>query len=669
MNFKKKQFILILSLLLIVFFGFFLTPNPAYAGLGDNVMTGFLRLINWVLRMIMDLESLILALIGSFADSVMQPEPITKSFIVENGWNIARDFANMFFILILLAIALSFILFPRFQIKQALPRLLAIALLINFSLPIAGLFIDFANIFSATFFKLASAGTAGISETVAGGLGITNIYTFNASGQFGGDTLDSEQKLFKILLLGIFFMGILIFIFLALGMMFLIRNMYLYILLILLPLALVASILPQGKSYFSSWTGKFFQWTFFAPVALFFIYLAIASFQSIIGSKAQDFAAKATMEDGIPLLAQTYNYIAILGLLIGSLVAANSLGIRAAGASLTMLKKGGKIMRNGIGRGVRGVGRYAKREAVYNAERLSASKGIENVSSFLSGIPLVGAYAGRTGLRAATRFKLSAESRGKISDKEKKLLDSMSDKQQLKYYEDMKRTNSSRATTLAGILAEKGTLTKFDPKKSVDENNVATKKLKDDAYADAVKVGNKNAQKAIERSAPQIFEDNLNKRKFVVQRQGEEAKDSETGLTKNEMTQAYYRGFRPSDVEKMDKGMLSSEEGKKFLKNLQIYGNMSGEHLKSALRTGSHDFLKAFEDSIKSMSAPEIRQISENNKNFVNFVGSTAARGLSGAKELSEKIKLSQGIMQTISTVRQDTAQALKNPRATAKTP
>src|SRR3989344_3987006 len=65
-----------------------------------------------------------------------------------------RDFVNIWFILILLIIAIGTILRPQsYQAKKLLPTLIMVALVINFSLPITGFIIDISNVISFQFLK------------------------------------------------------------------------------------------------------------------------------------------------------------------------------------------------------------------------------------------------------------------------------------------------------------------------------------------------------------------------------------------------------------------------------------------------------------------------------------------------------------------------------------
>jgi len=68
------------------------------------------------------------------------------------AWVVVRDLCNMFFILILLVIAFATILrLPNYEWKKLLPKLLIMAILINFSKTICGLIIDFTQVIMLTF--------------------------------------------------------------------------------------------------------------------------------------------------------------------------------------------------------------------------------------------------------------------------------------------------------------------------------------------------------------------------------------------------------------------------------------------------------------------------------------------------------------------------------------
>src|SRR3989344_988128 len=135
-----------------------------------TVLYGILIFIGWLL-----------GIAGLFADWMIQPAYIINSTVVQIGWGVTRDLANMLFILILLGIALDYILFQSFGVKRALPTLIVVALLINFSLPIAGIFIDFANVFSDFFITKVTGGclpgdgkSCGFTIAIANNLNLTS---------------------------------------------------------------------------------------------------------------------------------------------------------------------------------------------------------------------------------------------------------------------------------------------------------------------------------------------------------------------------------------------------------------------------------------------------------------------------------------------------------------
>src|SRR3989344_578078 len=73
---------------------------------------------------------------------------------VLDAWRLIRDFVNIWFILILLIIAIGTILRAQsYQAKKLLPTLIMVALVINFSMPITGFIIDISNIISFQFLK------------------------------------------------------------------------------------------------------------------------------------------------------------------------------------------------------------------------------------------------------------------------------------------------------------------------------------------------------------------------------------------------------------------------------------------------------------------------------------------------------------------------------------
>jgi len=97
--------------------------------------------------------------------------------IIQESWKIMRDFANMFFIIVLIVMAYGTIFNMKgYDFRSLMPRFIIIALLINFSLVIGGLIIDATQVLNNTF--LTAMGD--ISGRLGQGLNPTDLFPNSA---------------------------------------------------------------------------------------------------------------------------------------------------------------------------------------------------------------------------------------------------------------------------------------------------------------------------------------------------------------------------------------------------------------------------------------------------------------------------------------------------------
>jgi hypothetical protein len=99
------------------------------------------------------------------------------------------------------------------------------------------------------------------------------------------------------------FSALIVFTFLCLAILLLIRYLMLGGLLIVLPLAWLTYIFPKFDNSFSKWWNTFIKWTFFPPIALFFIYLA---FITATNTNTSGSASSAPSSGGALTAGQTY---------------------------------------------------------------------------------------------------------------------------------------------------------------------------------------------------------------------------------------------------------------------------------------------------------------------------------------------------------------------------
>ena len=108
------------------------TPTPVTSESKTGTESAIGNVVGWILFYIAQFFSyLVNLLIGTMVEVVAYND--FNIDMVKSGWSIVRDVANNFFIIILLVIALGNILRVSQYNRQLLPKLLVMAVLINFS--------------------------------------------------------------------------------------------------------------------------------------------------------------------------------------------------------------------------------------------------------------------------------------------------------------------------------------------------------------------------------------------------------------------------------------------------------------------------------------------------------------------------------------------------------
>lgn len=296
----------------------------------------------------------IIYLEAQIIDYLLNPTnfPMTNAPIVTLGWGITRDLANMFFILILLIIAFATVLrIQSYALKQLLWKVVVAALLINFSLVIAGFVIDFTNVIT-TFFLRQIIGNNGVftfTGKLMSAMQILNFYNpsppegiISGATQFGAAAIAA----FAGIVLTLIALIVTTFVFGAAMIFLIVRIINIWILLIFAPIVWTLWILPATSGQFSKWWHSFLQWAFFAPIFVFMMYLSLSIFDATgklkehIGpvalpanwNKAEAGLTTAAMPAAI------FQFALAIGLMFGSLIVAQKFGTYGAAASQKMLE-------------------------------------------------------------------------------------------------------------------------------------------------------------------------------------------------------------------------------------------------------------------------------------------------------------------------------------------
>ncbi|OGH64092.1 MAG: hypothetical protein A2821_02260 [Candidatus Magasanikbacteria bacterium RIFCSPHIGHO2_01_FULL_41_23] len=191
--------------------------------------------------------------------------------VVQLGWIMVRDVANMFFVVALLVIAFGTILgLEEYEWKKNLVKLILAAILINFSNLICQLLIDVSHVFSITFLNAISA--------TAGG-NLINMFKLDQITALAGadDTSGIDIELLAAAIPAMMFalmaaaaLGSYVYVMAA-------RVVALWALIIFSPLAFIFGVLPKTKGYAEKWWTEFNNNIIVVPIMVFFLWLSFAT--------------------------------------------------------------------------------------------------------------------------------------------------------------------------------------------------------------------------------------------------------------------------------------------------------------------------------------------------------------------------------------------------------
>ena len=221
--------------------------------------------------------------------------------MVLSGWSFVAGITNMFFILIFVFIALATILkIETLAAKKLLPKLLLVALLVNFSLIFVGVMIDVSNIFYATIIggdtdlipDIFSVLTGSGEDVMVTIIALISVLLLSFMVPF---VSPFAQFGLVVLIVATGFIGQLL-IWLIQGMMFFLmsgilllfvflfaaRIFVLQLLAMVAPIAFLCSVLPQTKKYWDDWLKMVVEWNTFGIVTLLFLVVGLRGADALL---------------------------------------------------------------------------------------------------------------------------------------------------------------------------------------------------------------------------------------------------------------------------------------------------------------------------------------------------------------------------------------------------
>lgn len=368
---NKSKFTLIVVIFLV--FGIFFP----FGVKGAEVESYLAQVVGHILGWIINLFGTLLLWEVKVLIRIAQYNSFVNSTAVTNGWVIVRDLCNMFFIVILLVIAIATILkVEMYHYKKLLGRLLIMAILINFSKTISGLIIDFAQVLTLTFVNGFAAAAGG---NFVEALRLNKVMQIE-SGPGAEVTATHMMSSYILALLMIIVSCIVVVVMIV---VFLMRIIMLWILIVLSPLAYFLTTFPQGQKYSAQWWSQFGNYVIVGPVMAFFLWLSLISVSSPTqadlppetpgeeGERMQVALSQAGSEDDL------IKFVIAIGMLVGGLVITQQMGVMgsslAGGAVAAMRTYGMAAIKKPVGLAWKGT----KAGLGYGAERFYAATGIE----------------------------------------------------------------------------------------------------------------------------------------------------------------------------------------------------------------------------------------------------------------------------------------------------
>lgn len=452
---KNKRFAYLLTVFLGI--GIFFLAMPAQANWATDIFGGLISLIINALGRILVLVMQALVAVAQYSNFIHAPA-------ISNGWSVVRDVCNMFFVLILLIIAFATILrVENYSYKKWLPKLILMAILINFSKTICGLLIDFAQIIMLTFVNAFKDMAAGNLIT---NLGITEILTLANDSQNVG-----EWEIAGAYVLGLIYILIALVVIVTMLAMLVMRIVMIWIYVVLSPAAYLMSAFPGGQKYSSQWWTEFSKNLIVGPVLAFFIWLSFVSLQTqnintdFPTSGPTDSAGVAgevgITSNGAPIAATEAStpgvfikFVIAIGMLIGGLKISQEIGGAAgsiAGKGMSKLTKGAALA-GGVGLGALALAKKGAKNAGMAAINQKSVRGaLDTVGSQRGAIGQVLRFTGVRGLAREGSLTLGKH-KAEVEEKAKKKIDAF---KKVGATETLASIASGKASTLSQKAAKR----------------------------------------------------------------------------------------------------------------------------------------------------------------------------------------------------------------------
>ncbi len=321
---------------------------------------------SWIGKFIIMLAGWVLGLAGLLLNYTLDytivemAQRVRDLPVITDAWGTFRDLANIFFIFIILYIAIMTILrMDTATTKKLLVHVIIIALLINFSLFFTKALIDASNIVATSFYnQIEEVGVSntgedlGLSGAFMRQLGLESAFNL-AGAEKLLSAVNGPLNILLVAILSFFLFMVVAFVFAAAAILLTIRFVVLIFLMILSPLAFAAMALPKDD-WSKKWWDALISQAIFAPIFLALIWVTILvlngltnggtnlgeSLTRIIpdglsGSNEEGFV-EGLLKDKMAII---FNFIVVIGMAAFSIVAAKLIGVQGGAKAVSLGQK------------------------------------------------------------------------------------------------------------------------------------------------------------------------------------------------------------------------------------------------------------------------------------------------------------------------------------------
>jgi hypothetical protein len=561
---------------------------------------------------------------------------------ISNAWAFFRDLANIFFIFILLYIAIQTIIKgTSWGTKDLLKKVIIVGLLINFSLFFTRVIIDASNVLTVEFYNriistevedkvvTRDGFSLDIANSVGGNLGkyrdeidggLSGIYMsklkLSSLYSLKGGKIETESNniiifsLFATLLLvitGVVFLA-------AAGLLF-IRFCLFIFLLVTAPIAYLGYILPGFVDLNKKWWKTLWDQAIYAPV---FMAMSWVSLEIVSGVTA---SANLSEKGGGSLLkflttgnadaafGTIFGYLISMAFIVGSILIAKSMGINGAKAAIDFTDRWSRAIGGGAAFGAtawglqRTVGRGAR--FLGNSQKVQDLLAAGNRTAGLRTLTRIANTGIKKTAEGSLDFRSSRIGKNLLNNKTG-IIGNLGEGLGESKGSARSFVKSEEIQIKANEDAQKNTETKFDPRK------VNLEKFMEGVASDIAKSESKGAEKIRVKEEAKTDLEKAHREKLAVidtkinnngpisteiRASLEEERDVLRAEQKKEMD------VRNADIEKAQKEML--EEKEKLQKEIDNPLEAAEAAHKKAEKKKKDDFVKSLE---RRAGRPEVRE-------------------------------------------------------------